>query len=142
MAAGLTLPAPGLETFSQAFEQAVLDSADPSCFARGLLTDGPLAPAEMNLALVEALDAAVWGQGFPAPLFCDEVEVTAQRLVKERHLQLGLRLGGRPIRAIAFGRTEPLPARARIAYRLARNDYGGLAELQLQVEAVEPSGTI
>ncbi|GAA4404092.1 single-stranded-DNA-specific exonuclease RecJ [Quisquiliibacterium transsilvanicum] len=139
MAAGLSLPAGALAAFAEAFEQAILESADPACFERSLLTDGPLAPAELGLELAEAIDRGVWGQGFPAPLFSDVVEVAGQRLVKDRHLKLDLRLAGRRIDAIAFGRTDPLPRRARIAYRLERNDYRGVAELQLVVEAAEPA---
>ena len=139
MAAGLSLPAGALDAFAEAFEQAILESADPACFERSLLTDGSLAPEELGLELAEAIDRGVWGQGFPAPLFSDVVEVAGQRLVKDRHMKLDLRLAGRRIDAIAFGRTDPLPRRARIAYRLERNDYRGLAELQLVVEAVEPA---
>jgi single-stranded-DNA-specific exonuclease len=139
MAAGLSLPAGALDAFAEAFEQAILESADPACFERSLITDGPLAPEELGLELAEAIDRGVWGQGFPPPLFSDVVEVAGQRLVKDRHMKLDLSLGGRRIGAIAFGRTDPLPRRARIAYRLERNDYRGLAELQLVVEAAEPA---
>jgi single-stranded-DNA-specific exonuclease len=137
MAAGLSLPAGALAQFEEAFERAIAESADPACFERNLLTDGPLAPEELALELVEAIERGVWGQGFPAPLFSDVAEVIGQRLVKERHLKLELKLAGRRIGAIAFGRTEPLPRRARIAYRLERNEYRGLVELQLVVEAAE-----
>ncbi|HWS74184.1 MAG TPA: single-stranded-DNA-specific exonuclease RecJ [Quisquiliibacterium sp.] len=137
MAAGLSLPAGALPQFSEAFEQAIVETADPACFERSLPTDGPLAADELALELVEAIERGVWGQGFPAPLFSDVVEVSGQRLLKERHLKLDLRIGDRRIAGIAFGRTEPLPPRARIAYRLARNEYRGLVSLELVVEAVD-----
>ena len=136
MAAGLTLARADLDRFTRAFDVAVGELADPGCFDAQLLTDGPVAPEAIDLALVEAIDLGVWGQGFPAPLFSDEVEVLSQRLVKERHLKLELRLGTRRYGAIAFGRTEPLPRRASIAFRLARNDYGGAARVELVVEGV------
>ena len=141
MAAGLSMRAQGLVEFTRAFEQAVLDSADPSCFERTLATDGPLLAGELDLSLVEELDRCVWGQGFAAPLFSDVVEVTSQRLVKDRHLKLELKVRGRKIDAMAFGRAEPLPARARIAYRVSRNEWNGLASLQLLVDAVEEPDT-
>ena len=137
MAAGLSLPLGALDAFTEAFEHAIAESADPACFERSLLTDGALAPEELALELVESIERGVWGQGFPEPLFSDVVEVVGQRLVKERHLKLELRLQGRRIGAIAFGRTEPLPPRTRIAFRLQRNEFRGLAELQLVVEAAE-----
>ena len=139
MAAGLSLRAEALADFTEAFEQAIAESADPACFERNLLTDGPLAPEDFVLELAEAIDRGVWGQGFPAPLFSDVFEVTGQRLLKERHLKLELRRAGQRLSAIAFGRTEPLPPRARIAYRLERNEFRGLVELQLVVEAAEPA---
>jgi single-stranded-DNA-specific exonuclease len=43
---------------------------------------------------VALLDAQVWGQGFEAPVFCDEVQVLQQRLVGEKHLKLRLRHAG------------------------------------------------
>ena len=137
MAAGLTLRAHALEAFAIAFEQAVAESADAACFAPALHADGALEAHELELSLVDALERGVWGQGFPAPVFCDEVEVLSQRLVKDRHTRLSLRVRGRAVAAIAFGRAEPLPARARIAYRISRNDWNGLSELQLLVDAVE-----
>ena len=137
MAAGLTLPASQLAAFTEAFEQAVIDSADPACFEGELATDGALAAAEMDLALADLLEDLVWGQGFAPPLFEGVFEVGAQRLLKDKHLRLELRLGGRRFGAIAFGRTEPVPRTARIAFRLSRNEYQGLAELQLVVEAIE-----
>ena len=39
------------------------------------------------------LDAAVSGQGFPAPTFSGEFEVASQALVKEKHLKLSLLRG-------------------------------------------------
>ncbi len=136
MAAGLTLPARGLAAFESAFERAVADSSDEASFRRVTLTDGGLAPDEIDLSLCESLAAHVWGQGFAEPLFDDEFDIETQRLVKDRHMKLVLRHGSRRLSAIAFGRTEPLPARARLAYRLQRDEYGGGASVQLLVEAI------
>jgi single-stranded-DNA-specific exonuclease len=136
MAAGLTLRTDALARFGACFEQAVAELADPGAFSPELATDGALAGEPVDLELVEAIDRAVWGQGFPAPLFADEAEVLGQRLLKERHLRVDLRIGTQTFAAIAFGRTEPLPRRALIAYRLNRNDWGGRASLQLLIEQV------
>ncbi len=137
MAAGLTLDAGAIELFAQALERAVADSADPGCFDPTLVTDGGLAAGEIDLDLVGQLDAAVWGQGFPPPLFCDRADVLGQRLVAERHLKLDLRVGGARRAAIVFGRTDPLPRQATIVYRLARNDYGGQSTVEFVIEEVE-----
>jgi single-stranded DNA-specific DHH superfamily exonuclease len=63
---------------------AVDELADADAFAPVLPTDGSLAEEPPDLALVDAIERAVWGQGFPAPVFCDEVEVLQQRLLKDK----------------------------------------------------------
>jgi len=139
MAAGLTLRAAQLGEFAALLERAVGEFADPSCFSASLPTDGPLAAGEIDLPLVDAIEAEVWGQGFAPPLFCGEFAVARQSIVAGRHLRAQLRTGAaRPLDAIAFGRVEPLPSAARIAYRLMRDEYQGLASVRLVVEAVEP----
>jgi single-stranded-DNA-specific exonuclease len=49
-------------------------------------------------------------------------------------LKLALELDGRRINGIFFRRTEPLPRRARLAYRPAIEEYNGLRRLTLIVE--------
>jgi single-stranded-DNA-specific exonuclease len=77
----------------------------------------------------------VWGQAFEPPLFIDEVDVLAQRLVGDKHLKLTVRHAGTRREAIWFGRTEPLPERARLAYRLALDSWQGHERLQMVVQA-------
>ncbi len=138
MAAGLTIRVQQVDAFAGLFEQAVQVFADPACFAQSLLTDGALDPARIDVALIALLDAEVWGQGFPPPLFHDEFVVGRQAVVAGRHLRVELRTRcGRRLDAIAFGRIDPLPARSRVAYRLARDDYRGIASARLVIEAVE-----
>ncbi|MCO5100066.1 MAG: single-stranded-DNA-specific exonuclease RecJ [Burkholderiaceae bacterium] len=139
MAAGLTIGARRVDEFAALFDRAVQVFADPACFAPSLLTDGRLDPETIDAALVASLDAEVWGQAFPPPLFHDDFDIARQAVVAERHLRIELRTRcGRRLDAIAFGRTEPLPARSRLAYRLLRDDYRGVASARLVIEAVEP----
>lgn len=143
MAAGLSLHADRLAEFGALFEQAVDFFADPDCFTASLMTDGPLEHAQIDPQLVATLDGEVWGQGFPAPLFSDEFAVSRQSIVGERHLKvLLLGSGGQRLEAIAFGRTEPLPSRALLAYRLARDEYRGVASARLVIEAAEPAAAM
>ena len=81
------------------------------------------------------LDAQVWGQGFEAPLFCDEVEVLQQRLVGDKHLKLRVRHAGTLRDAIWFGHAEPVAARVRLAYRLSLDEWQGQQRVQMVVEA-------
>ena len=134
MAAGLTLHESHLDAFRAAFEDAVRELADPSCFAPVLETDGALDPAELSIGTVTEIEHEVWGQGFPAPLFADRFDVLGQRLVKDRHLKLDLRLGTRRVAAIAFGRTEPVGPRVDIAYQLQRDSWQGADGISLMVK--------
>jgi len=136
MAAGLTLHEDQLDRFAEAFDAAVAVLADPSCFAPVLETDGALTPEELHPATVAEIDHEVWGQGFPAPLFADRFRVVSQRLVKDRHLKMELRLGERRLSAIVFGRTDPVAPEAVLAYQLQRDDWRGGDAVSLVVRHV------
>ncbi len=136
MAAGLTMHEDALPRLADALEDAVRELADPACFAQVLETDGPLAPEALSVATLAEIEHEVWGQGFPEPLFADRFAVLSQRLVKDRHLKLELRLGTRRVSAIAFGRTEPVGDEALIAYRLQRDDWRGESGVSLVVAHV------
>ena len=135
MAAGCTLAEDHWPLFAQALTQVAADGLTPETLARCLATDGPLALEHFNIATVARMDAEVWGQGFEAPVFCDEVDVLAQRLVGEKHLKLRLRHAGQLRDAIWFGHVELLPARVRLAFRLNIDEFQGQQRLQMVVEA-------
>ncbi|MCO5119467.1 MAG: single-stranded-DNA-specific exonuclease RecJ [Burkholderiaceae bacterium] len=137
MAAGLSLAAANLAGFTSALHEAIIELADEHAFDEILLHDGPLAPAEIDFGLLDAIDAGIWGQGFPAPLFVNRFRVDRQRVVGDGHLKLSLRLGERGFDAIAFGRSAFVGEQARLAYRLERNDWQGRQALQLVVEDID-----
>jgi len=137
MAAGATVAAEDLPTFAQGLQQVAREWLDAATLSRTLLTDGPLDPAQFAPATVRELDAQVWGQAFEPPVFCDEVEVVSQRLVGERHMKLSVRHAGALRDAIWFGRSEPLEARVRLAYRLSLDEYNGRERVQMVVEGSE-----
>ena len=135
MAAGCTLAEADLPTFAAALQAVATLWLQPEALNRSLATDGPLALEYFNIATVAALDAQVWGQGFEAPVFCDEVDVLQQRLVGEKHLKLRVRHAGQLRDAIWFGHAEPVAARVRLAYRLNIDEFQGQQRLQMMVEA-------
>jgi single-stranded-DNA-specific exonuclease len=139
MAAGATLEAQGLETFRETLQAVAREWLEPSALQRTLVHDGPLPATWFSAETVHLLDAQVWGQGFEAPLFCDEVQVLQQTLLKERHLKLRVRVGGELRDAVWFQRTEPLPETVQLAYRLARDEWNGRERVQMIVEAAEPA---
>jgi single-stranded-DNA-specific exonuclease len=136
MAAGCTLDEFALTDFDHALQQVAREWLQPAELNRALATDGPLAIEYFNADTVSRLDAQVWGQGFEAPVFCDEVDVLQQRLVGDKHLKLRVRHAGALREAIWFGHAEPLPARVRMAYRLSLDEYQGQQRIQMVVEAV------
>jgi single-stranded-DNA-specific exonuclease len=135
MAAGCTIDEADVDTFDTALQQVAREWLLPAALKRQLATDGPLALEYFSADTVLRLDAQVWGQGFEAPVFCDEVEVIQQRLVGEKHLKLRLKHQGQLRDAIWFGHAEPLPGRVRLAYRLSLDEFQGQQRLQMVVEA-------
>jgi single-stranded-DNA-specific exonuclease len=139
MAAGCTLAEPAFERFAAAFADVAGEWLDAATLQQRLRTDGALPAEYFDVDTARTIDAQVWGTAFEAPLFCDEFDVLAQRLVGERHLKLRLRPaadpGAAPREGIWFGRVDPLPPRARVAFRLGVDDYGSTPRPQLIVEA-------
>jgi single-stranded-DNA-specific exonuclease len=135
MAAGCTIALGHFETFDAALQRVAREWLDTATLTRRLRTDGALPLEYFNLETVAALDAQVWGQAFEAPLFCDVVDVMAQRLVGEKHLKLRVRHQGQLRDAIWFGHAEPVAARVRLAYRVALDEFNGQQRLQMLVEA-------
>ena len=136
-AAGLTIAEADYARFAGAFERAVEELLPAEARQRTLETDGSLAPEHRTLAVAQMLDEGIWGKGFPPPLFCDNFAVESQRVVGDKHLKLRLVQAGRRIEAMRFGALDPLPAQARIAYRLEVNEFNGLKAVQLNVEHFE-----
>ena len=132
---GCTLAEVHFDTFDQALQRVASEWLDAATLTRRIRTDGALALEYFNVETVAALDGQVWGQAFEAPLFCDEVDVIAQRLVGEKHLKLRVKHLGQPRDAIWFGHAEPVAERVRLAYRLVLDEYKGQQRLQMVVEA-------
>ena len=137
MAAGLSLREQDFPEFAAAFEAVGREWLSSAALEQKIETDGSLESAYFSLDFIELLDAQVWGQGFPAPVFCDEFSVVNQRVLKERHLKLQLEREGRRFDAIWFNHADSLPGRARIAYRLDANEFNGRTQVQLMVEFAE-----
>jgi single-stranded-DNA-specific exonuclease len=135
MAAGCTLGEGGVERFDDALRQVAAEWLDAATLTRTLRTDGPLAVEWFNAETVAMLDAQVWGQGFEAPVFCDEVQVLGQRLVGEKHMKLRLRHAGHERDAIWFGHADTLPATTRLAFRLSLDEWNGRQRVQMVIEA-------
>ncbi len=137
MAAGCTIAEEHFEVFEETLNQVAMEWLDVATLQRRLETDGPLPPEYRRTDLVDLLQAAVWGQGFAPPVFSEEVDVLSQRLVGEKHLALKLKHQGQPVDGIWFNRTESLPARVKLAYRLDADEWQGQKRLRFLIEAAE-----
>jgi len=137
MAAGATLREDDFTRFQQLFAEVANELLDPADLTRTLETDGSLEGGYLSLDAARLLENEIWGQGFPAPLFCDEFDVEQQRVLKEKHLKLRLRKGNSRIDAIQFNFATQPGNHTRAAYRLAINEYMGVESPQLMVEHLE-----
>ena len=137
MAAGCTIAEEHFDTFEAGLSQVAKEWLDAATLTRRLETDGPLKPEYRRVELVDALHKEVWGQGFPAPTFSEEVDVISQRLVGEKHLALKLKHQGQPVDAIWFGHTEPLSAKVVLAFRLDADEWQGQRRVRFLVEAAQ-----
>jgi single-stranded-DNA-specific exonuclease len=136
MAAGCTLEEDNLATFEEALQQVAQEWLDEATLQRRLETDGPLLPEYRRPELADTLAREVWGQGFAPPTFSEEVEVLGQRLVGEKHLALKLRHQGQPVDGIWFGRVDPLPPLAHLAFRLEADEWQGNKRVRFVVEGM------
>ncbi len=92
MAAGFTLHPDRLDAFRAAFDAEVRRALDDRLPDREWLTDGELAPAELDIAHARLLrHLAPWGQGFEMPSFDGMFRVVTSRSVGKGHLKLVLR---------------------------------------------------
>ena len=137
MAAGLTIREHDLPRFEALFEEVVRNLIDPADLTRRLETDGALEDSLYNLETARLLEREIWGQGFAPPVFDDVFRVANQRILKEKHLKLQLRKGNTRIDAIQFNNAEPAAQNIHAAFRLAVNEYNGVAGVQLMLEHFE-----
>ncbi len=143
-AAGVCVPRARLAAFEEAFAEETARVLSVQTPFGVLHTDGALEAQDLTLGMAETLwRAGPWGQGFGEPLFDGEFEVLSGRPLGERHLKLRLCPCGAEgsLEAVAFNARGATWAaeggKARLAYRLAVNDYGGLRAARLIVEHAE-----
>ena len=137
MAAGCTVAEEFFDDFENGLNEVAQEWLDAATLTRRLETDGPLNPEYRRVELVDTLHKEVWGQGFAAPTFSEEVEVVSQRLVGEKHLALKLKHQGQPVDGIWFGHTDPLPPKVTLAFRLDADEWNGVRRVRFLVEGAE-----
>ena len=147
MAAGLTIRKSDFEKFDACFQEVANGLLTDELLERRHAHDGELELSEFTSEIGDLLAEEIWGQGFPQPVFYGEFEITQQSLMKEKHLRLmvrpidssELKSTNKPLTAVWFNRTQSLPAKAKLAYRLVTDRYQGQARVQLMIEAHDES---
>ena len=145
MAAGLTIRKSEFEKFDALFQRVAGELLNDELLERRHIHDGALALSEFTPETGDLLAEEIWGQGFPQPIFYGEFEISQQSLMKDKHLRLQLRplgegsLASKPFTGVWFNRTQTLPEKANLAYRLVTDRYQGRARVQLMIEAHDES---
>lgn len=146
-AAGVSLAPSEIPALVEAFDAAVAAQIRERELGEPALEhDGVLPLDAIDEALLADLEVlAPYGVGFAPPRFvCEGAVVERIRVLKGRHLSLGLRQGRQVFEAIAFGQAELHPGLAqgqRVAcvFAPARTTFRGRVRVQLQVEALWPA---
>ena len=144
MAAGMSIAEKNLDTFIEAFNQAVKKRLNNQVPDNILLVDGEIPDKEINLTLAETLrQAGPWGQNFPEPVFVGCFKVKNARILAQKHVKLELETlsNNRKIDAIYFNVENPDSviglSRVSVVYQLDVNTYMGRSSVQLMVKNIE-----
>lgn len=138
MAAGCSMAATHFPVFQAALAQIANEWLSPDDLQGITVTDGALPAEERTLETAKSIAQGVWGQGFAAPIFSEEMDVVDQRILGGKHSALKLLHHGQMVDGIWFGHDEPLPPRAMLAYRLEINEWMQRKRLQFVIEGWQP----
>jgi single-stranded-DNA-specific exonuclease len=140
LAAGLTVEEPQLKAFRAAMQALGDERLTPDDLRPRLRIDAPLPFPEIKGRLVEEIRGLEpFGLGNPRPVFwAGPVEIVdGPRRLKERHLKMALRQGGRIFRALAWRAVEResfLVAHKTgldLAFSLTENTFNGETRVEL-----------
>jgi single-stranded-DNA-specific exonuclease len=148
MAAGLTMSAERIKAFRASVTAWADDRLGPDDLRPRLRIDARVHFRQLTLALVEGVgQLAPFGIGNPRPLFAaTDVQVgDGPRRLKDRHLSVGLRQDGVPIRGVFWRGAERSAAieQARdaldVAFSVEHNTFNGRSSVELSLTDVRPS---
>ena len=152
MAAGFTVRRDKLDVFREFLDGNLEPQRETILVARDLIADAIVSAGGATLALLDDLDrAGPFGAGNPEPVFAmPDMLVAYAEVVGTNHLRLRLTSrDGSAIGAIAFREADSklgqglLKARGRRVHatgKLKRDDYGGVARIQLHLEDAALAG--
>ena len=118
MAAGLTIKEVDFDRFVYLFEETVQTLITSDDLELTIEVDDALNFSEITYEDIEHINAQVWGQGFPLPIFEGEFEVVEQKILADKHLKLNLLLQNKVFEAIYFNHSEHLPRKIKAIYQV------------------------
>ncbi|WP_435452710.1 single-stranded-DNA-specific exonuclease RecJ [Variovorax sp. LT1P1] len=135
MAAGVTIAGGQVSRFRSALEAVCAAQLTDAMKRRTLHHDGALPAQAINPQCVAEMLAEVWGEGFPAPLFVDTLDVLNARAMGANGSHLKVKVGKAAAQCdlIAWGegvRKDALPRRVQVAFTPALNQYRGNVTVQ------------
>lgn len=140
LAAGLTVETSRLKEFRAALQARGDDLLGPDDLRPRLRIDAPLALTDIKGRLVEEIRSLEpFGLGNPRPIFSvDAVEVVdGPRRLKDRHLKMAVRQGGRIFRVVAWRAVEreaflvEHKSALDLAFSLTENTFNGETRVEL-----------
>jgi single-stranded-DNA-specific exonuclease len=146
-AAGVTLPAERIEAFRDRINKYA--SSNVNIAPQKLVIDAQLQLQLLALDLLDLLERLrPFGRDNAEPVLASQATLEDVRWVgaERKHAQISLSQSGRNyVRGISFGAKSWLEAdkqlgqSVQVAYRLRRNNYQGVDELQLEVLDIHPA---
>lgn len=144
MAAGITVDADKIPSFSDALYTAAAEALEQTPVEKEIVLDAMLTPRDITQELIMELDQLrPYGNGNPEPLFyCDDLEVVSSTIIADRHRKMVLKKKSDPgasgcVDAFQFNidaRSE-LPGHfARAAFKVRMNRFQATPSPQMIIE--------
>ncbi len=147
MAAGLTLPSDRIKAFRSSMAEWADERLGPDDLRPRLRLDARVSFRQLTLSFADQVGRlAPFGIGNPRPLFAATGVTVGDgpRRVKDRHLSMGLRQDGVPIRGIYWRGAERAAEieRARngldVAFSVEHNSFNGRSSVELSLTDIRP----
>lgn len=136
MAAGLTIHADQFGRFKDALDEVCKEEISPEMLEKTIEHDGPLPASALSVDTVRMMSMQVWGQGFPEPVFSEDLDVVHEMVLGKtgEHLKLTVKKGDVTLPLLAFGhgaRAGAIPPKLPVVFKAQVNSFAGKDSVQL-----------
>ena len=145
MAAGLSIHADNLDTFTNTFNLDVKNNIDSNYLSQIILTDGELETHQISLNTYDMIKSvAPWGKDFPEPCFEGTFILQSKRIVKDKHLKVSLQsisdynsyFEGFMFNADVEKWSDHKLGKVKIVYQLDKTSFRNQDELKLKINHI------